>query len=348
MVFAYESGKQLRAASCQKGRNAQSIRMIGLGRFLPFLDSELIIIIGTERSIATSDATVPFVIIEVTGFAGLSMLWLNKTNISIKVKLQLLKWKKDQTNELRIRTVSVSEATNYGYIKFFKDKEKLESLVSGMFYCNTPEFYRQSKDKGVSDLHESCMHSYRKSRGDDPISLKINGATIEGISDLTLHQGKLKDRWLHCWFKFNLPTTDDAFEIFYEKINSMRKEFGNNFAFLPRMNLIKFVERLKASTTLSVEHGSVKYSSDRSEWAFGCKSSIYEYQEEFRFVVGECEHLHVEPKIITVDKGFSDLIFATGPIELIDKNTKESLLYLDKDRFDIFGGIKSKNYALSR
>jgi hypothetical protein len=59
-----------------------------------------------------------------------------------------------------------------GLLKFFRDFDKLKKLRDGLFYCNTPEFYRQSGQEGVSDLHESCSHAYRKNRDDDPIKIK--------------------------------------------------------------------------------------------------------------------------------------------------------------------------------
>lgn len=219
-----------------------------------------------------------------------------------------------------------------GYLKFFRDLEKLKSFENGLFYCNTPEFYRQSTDDGISDPHESCYHAYRKSRGDDAMKIQINGAEIDGITDSTTHLGGLKDRWLHCWFAFDIPESDDEFEAIYQRIEMMRKEFGENFAFLPSANIPKFVNRLRSATDINIEHGDVKYSKSKNEWSFACKSSEYSYQKEFRFVVGECGHLNTTPLKINVSEGFSDLIVVNEPIELRDKNTNLQLFYLDSHK----------------
>ncbi|GAA6186436.1 hypothetical protein [Aliiglaciecola sp. NS0011-25] len=218
-----------------------------------------------------------------------------------------------------------------GYIKFFRDLDKLKSFEDGLFYCNTPEFYRQSPADGVSDPHESCFHAYRKSRGDDSVKIQINGTEIEGITDSTTYLGGLKDRWLHCWFAFDMPESDIEFDNLYQNIQMMRKEFGENFAFLPRENLLRFVNRLRSAIELNLEHGNVKYSSNKQEWSFACKSSAYSYQKEFRFVVGECGHLETTPLKIIVQEGFSDLIFVNDSIELKDKNSNLLFFYLDKN-----------------
>jgi hypothetical protein len=226
---------------------------------------------------------------------------------------------------------AMSNGSRLGYLKFFRDVDKLKSFEDGLFYCNTPEFYRQSTDDGISDLHESCFHAYRKSRGDDAVKIQINGTKIEGITDSTTHLGGLKDRWLHCWFSFDMPESDTEFDALYQRVQAMRKEFGENFAFIPSAHIRQFVNRLRSASDLNIEYGDVKYSDNKQEWSFACKSSKYSYQKEFRFVVGECGHLDMTPLKIRVSDGFSDLIFVNEVIELKDKNSNLLLFHLDKN-----------------
>lgn len=53
--------------------------------------------------------------------------------------------------------MSKSEVEFIGLIKFFREEKKLDALINGCFYCNTPEFYRNSGYEGVSDKFESCF-----------------------------------------------------------------------------------------------------------------------------------------------------------------------------------------------
>ena len=35
-----------------------------------------------------------------------------------------------------------------GIVKFFNNDRQLDALIAGTLYCNTPEYYRQSKLEG--------------------------------------------------------------------------------------------------------------------------------------------------------------------------------------------------------
>lgn len=236
----------------------------------------------------------------------------------------------------------------FGLIKFFKDHQKLEMLQNGLFFCNTPEFYRLSGDEGVSDLHESCVHSYRRERGDDSISLKVDGHEVGGISSFTQHRAGFRDHWLHCWFKISIPEDDDHLEKLATDINRMRKEFGAEYAFIPGRNLFILLERLQSVSDQKILHGPVNYSSNKLNWSAECKSENYSYQREYRFLIGECQHTSVEPLRIQYEKGFSDLIwispiltmtnqksgvvwFKLGPDGCFIKSPQQPIQYDDKE-----------------
>jgi hypothetical protein len=69
-----------------------------------------------------------------------------------------------------------------GLVKFFRNEDYLDSLISGTFHCTPPEVYRLDKQEGVSDKSESCAFSYRKDRGDNPIKVTFAGKVIGGIT----------------------------------------------------------------------------------------------------------------------------------------------------------------------
>jgi hypothetical protein len=108
-----------------------------------------------------------------------------------------------------------------GLLKFFNNEEYLNDLMDGVIYCNTPEFYRLSNQEGLGDFHESCVNTFRKSRGDEAPVLKINGQELEGLTALTTHKGGAKDKWLHCWFALDYPQNDDELVVLTNELNSI-------------------------------------------------------------------------------------------------------------------------------
>lgn len=213
-----------------------------------------------------------------------------------------------------------------GLLKFFRDQDKLDALKKGVFWCNTPEFYRLSGDEGVSDLHESCSHAYRESRDDEPIKLLVNGKELEGLTAVTVHTGGLRDKWLHCWFALHVPASDAELEALTLDINRMRKEFGEKYAFLPAMHIKTLAERISAVTDHDIDHGHVRYSDHRMEWSAACKASSYSYQREYRFVVGNCPHICIDPEVVAYAEGLSDLIGDNEFLQ-IKENEPEKILF---------------------
>jgi hypothetical protein len=226
----------------------------------------------------------------------------------------------------------MSSNSRIGLLKFFRDTDKLQKLKDGLFYCNTPEYYRQAGEEGVSDLHESCSHAYRSSRGDEPIKVIFGGYELIDLSALTIHINGIKDRWLHCWFALDLPDTVDDLQSLVNDINRMRKEFGQNFAFLPTQNLPLLVDRLKSISDYEFDHGLVRYSKEKMDWTIGCKSADYSYQREYRFVFGECSHTDVAPLKIENSQGFQDLIWVNGPLQIADQKAGIIWFHLDREQ----------------
>lgn len=216
-----------------------------------------------------------------------------------------------------------------GILKFFRDPDKLQALEDGVFYCNSPEYYRHSGDEGVSDFHESCNHAYRKARGDKPVKLYMEGQEIEGLTALTIHNRGVKDKWLHCWFALRVPSNDQEMESLSEDINRMREEFGDEYAFVQADNINELAERVSSVTEHQVDRGNVRYSDDRMDWTVACKSQSYCYQREFRFVVGECKHDCLEPLVLQYHGGFSDILSKSPSLRFMDEEDEHVWFHLD-------------------
>ncbi len=219
-----------------------------------------------------------------------------------------------------------------GFLKFFKDRGKLDSMLNGLFYCNTPEYYRTSGHEGVSDVNESCNHAYRRDRNDEPVKLTLNGIELEELTALTIHNNGIKDKYLHCWFAIRIPQNNKELDALTSNIKRMRKEFGNNYAFIKRNNLIALVNRLKQYTTEKIDFGNIKYSDDKMEWSVVCKSHRYSYQQEFRFIIGDCNHTDTMPLKIECKIGFTDLIEVNQAIQILDNKTGHVWFHLDTEK----------------
>lgn len=216
-----------------------------------------------------------------------------------------------------------------GFVKFFRDEWKLDKLIEGCFYCNTPEFYRLSKDEGVSDKFESSIFTYRQGRGDSPVILTLGDLKIEDMLGLTVQSPDDYDSWLHCWMAFSVPRNNSELQSFKKNISRMKREFGIHYAYLPYQNLAKLKQILSKITTHKVEADLVQYSPNKSDWNTFCKSIDYAYQCEFRFAIGKCSTNtieHIEPKYAP---GFSKLIFKNVGLKLQGEKSKE--FYLDLD-----------------
>ncbi|MGD9213071.1 MAG: hypothetical protein PVI90_19970 [Desulfobacteraceae bacterium] len=203
-----------------------------------------------------------------------------------------------------------------GIMKFFRDEEYLDSLISGTLYCNTPEFYRQSNAEGVSDKNESCLFSYRKKRGDEKVIAEFNGKEIKNIKCFTAHNPDLKEAWLHCWMTFEIPETDQELECLENDIQRVRNEFGRHFAFIAYNEIVPFLNAVQSMTQLQVLARKVSYSKKAVDLSPTSKDISYSYQREFRFLIGQCETDQVEPLQLKYKDNFSKFLHKNPEIVL--------------------------------
>lgn len=218
-----------------------------------------------------------------------------------------------------------------GLIKFFREEWKLDSLINGCFYCNTPEFYRMSGDEGVSDKFESCVFSYRTSRNDEPVTLNVNGIDLNDVLGLTVHNGGDGDAWMHCWYALWVPKDQADLDETKANIERMQSEFGKLYAFIPAREIKTFHETLSKLTDKPISCKEVVYSSDKEKWGTFCKSLSYAYQREYRFSIGECEPHNTTEYIITSTDGFSDVIVKNPKIQLQHNTTGQVWLEISAD-----------------
>lgn len=218
-----------------------------------------------------------------------------------------------------------------GIIKFFRDEQKLDALVNGCFYCNTPEFYRQNNYEGVSDKFESCYFSYNSIRDNEPLKLKVNGVTLNNVSRMIIHNPGDGDAWMHCWYALWFPKDQAELDEMNVNIERMKSEFGNQYAFIHANEIKDFVNHLEKFTDKPIFCKEVEYSPEQGKWGTFCKSLSYAYQREYRFSIGECEPHIMKEYVVTSPNGFSNIILKNPKLELQHSLTSQVLLEISVD-----------------
>lgn len=220
-----------------------------------------------------------------------------------------------------------------GLLKFFDRNDYFDQLLGGLVYFNTSESYRRDSREGRADLHESCAFAFRKERGDPPIHLSFAGQEIKEVLSLTMHNSGRKDGWLHCWFAIVLPAGLDELRQLKGALDRMQMEFGRRYVFLPGDRIEQFVARIQdnlpSESTDIVQHDLVRYSTNKDDWTVWCKSQVYAYQQEYRFVIGECEHTDTTAKRIACPAGFENILFPEPTVRIHGEEPEEVLLELD-------------------
>ncbi|NQW46377.1 MAG: hypothetical protein HQ464_01265 [Planctomycetes bacterium] len=220
-----------------------------------------------------------------------------------------------------------------GLLKFFDRDTRLDGLLSGHVYFNTPEYYRLASGKGRADPHESCAFSFRKHRGDPPVQMKFADKEISEILTLTISNGGRKPGWLHCWTAILVPATFKDLRRICDDINRMREEFDKRYVFLPRNRIRDFAtqvqQALPADCVDALDYDLVKYSPNSDDHDPWCKATAYAYQSEYRFVLGECEHTDTSPRTVKHPKGFHEILVADPAIQIFPEDDSGLLLLLD-------------------
>ena len=215
-----------------------------------------------------------------------------------------------------------------GLVKFFRNEDYLDSLLSGRFYCATPETYRLATQEGVSDKQESCAFSYRAQRNDPSISINFGHHNLSDAIAATIQNRSEKDAWMHCWFSLSLPEDQHALDRLKSDVYRMKHEFGNNYAFVPFANIQRLAEKLSQFSHKPMACGLVKYSSEPSNWGTLCKSLEYAYQREYRFLFGECSTNETAPYSLDYPERLDSLILKNEPLKIQNMDTFDTYFYL--------------------
>lgn len=230
---------------------------------------------------------------------------------------------------MRSRQTGLPGMKNIAFlVKFFRDLNHLDALMTGSVYCSTPEYYRQSKVLGTSDTHESCVHAYRSSRGDPTLVVNVDDVAIQGIADITIRGSLKKEMWLHCWASLEIPADKAGLIQLITDFKRMQSEFGFHYAVIPHSNIKLFVKRLEEISRSNVAHGLIRYSEKKQDWSLICKSNEYAYQREYRFAIGDCGPLSAHRDFID-PRGFVDLIQKDERIQIKNMETNDIWLELD-------------------
>lgn len=203
-----------------------------------------------------------------------------------------------------------------GLVKFFRNEKFLDDLISGCFHCTPPEVYRLDKQEGVSDKYESCAYSYRKERGDEPITVTVGDIDISDAIGITVYNRTDKDAWMHCWFTLRLPKDQEALDKLKNDVVKMKNQFGKHYAFIPAPNLKPLVSKLKKLSEKPLFCGEVEYTGDKSKWGSLVKSLDYSYQREYRFLFGECSTFETEHYKLNNSDSFSNIILKNKDLKI--------------------------------
>lgn len=215
-----------------------------------------------------------------------------------------------------------------GLIKFFRNEDFLDKLIAGVMHCQTPESYRLSKLEGVSDPAESCVFSWRPTRGDKAAGFVINGKNFapEDLLRLTIHNGKPMESWLHCWFCLRAPADADALEDLKQDLRRMKEHFGKHYAVLANTDVRPFIAMLQDVSGKRLWAQEVEYTEDVTRWNLSCKSTAYAYQREYRFGFGECVTGDTDPYVFTHPDGFAHLI-RKNPSLIFHRSEDDAVLF---------------------
>lgn len=200
-------------------------------------------------------------------------------------------------------------------MKFFSTAEYKQAFLDGQIFCNTPAYYRKANNVGVGDRCESAIYShYNGFEPDDNIRCEMwfgqkmgkNKLDLRNCIDFILRQAGEVDAWLNCWYLLEVTTT--APNSLTGNLERMLKEFGEHTVLLKMDKFVEFTQRIKKHSTKSVEFCHVTYTDNPLEISKSCKLSRFSYQNEFRFMFGECDFQCIEPyDKLFVPGGFRDL-----------------------------------------
>lgn len=190
-----------------------------------------------------------------------------------------------------------------GLLKFFSKPEYLEAFLQGNLFCNTPHYYRNCAEAGVSDRFEAVIGYFNRSLGQREPKLIMDGKPLdisEATEVYTFLDEDYYDAWLSCWFILEVPESNTHLRALKRDVDRVVKEFGNNYVLLPLKSFVSF-RSLLAEAGHKLTNGPVKYTEKDLTRGMFKKRPEFDYQREYRFAFGECDKSELSPLRLHVD-----------------------------------------------
>ena len=238
------------------------------------------------------------------------------------------------------------------YLKFFRNKEYIEPLLKGEFYCNTPAYYRANYEPGVGDRQEGVMYAASQKEGGVDPSYRFAGSTIgELLKDADKPPARDFDKleivrmdqtyepgWLQCWFVFTLPKDPRDLGPLATDLHRVRQEFGTDYVFMTSEGVHAVLKRAEEAGIKPMRAAKVGYSDEHLLNSIICKRMAFAYQREFRFIFSKCDIDEMEHKTFSL-VDMSDIMHVNPELKIPDQNgtvhlrLSQSELWLNPDTF---------------
>lgn len=205
-----------------------------------------------------------------------------------------------------------SNSKAYALIKFFSKEDHYLKFKNGSSMFRPPHYYRLCEDKGRGDINESCIGHWDTSMGHELPSILIDNKQIitEDVASVLMYpENEQRDKWLQSWCVIG---PHNGFEY---SLELMLKEFGQYFVILPAQNIEMYAKLIGLECGCDVSFGLLRYSNNPMERSLTVKDSIFSYQKEFRFFVGDCEKGETKEKLLNLN-GLSALLLEAGSLKL--------------------------------
>lgn len=197
-------------------------------------------------------------------------------------------------------------------IKFFSEKEHYLKFKDGFALFRPPHFFRMRDDSGRGDRSESCLGYWDKSLGDQMPSIVSNGQPLkieDAESVLVYPAHEQQDAWLQSWCVIGVHNR------FEQSLERMLEEFGTYFVVLPAKHIHTYANLISQACGCQFRYGSIQYSDNPLDRSLTVKDSKFDYQQEFRFYVGECEKKETQDKEIHLQE-INNILVDAGSLKL--------------------------------
>ncbi|WP_126788204.1 hypothetical protein [Aliidiomarina sedimenti] len=205
-----------------------------------------------------------------------------------------------------------------GLLKFFSRPEYLDDFLQGKLFCNTPHYYRNCYEQGISDRFEACIGYFSRSLDQRMPTIIMDGKKLDlsrATEAFTFLDQDYYDSWLSCWFILEVPESELEIISLKRDLQRILQEFGDDYVLLPSESFIPF-HSLLSKTEHRMENGPVKYTDDDLTRGMFKKRSDFSYQREYRFAFDRCDKSELKPLCFKVDANqLSELVIKQPKIK---------------------------------